>query len=216
MSQAVGLELKSKMASFCHNSSTSTLVPLLGTSFNTISYFSGHLVYLPNALWYSRWIHQRCCSSPRSPSSTIQPGQTVLSISGPSIIPVDNNPNWENAPATNPTTNLTANRLTSSTCSWSKSHWSKNTNEQLADILGWLTNTLNSNQTSSPNINARGTKVCISDTFSSTEPDKLNNFLFQCYLYFHANLVHMDIAKINFVMTYLIKIAQDWFEVGLN
>ena len=26
----------------------------------------------------------------------------------------------------------------------------------------------------------------------------------------------MDIAKINFVMTYLIKIAQDWFEVGLN
>ena len=26
----------------------------------------------------------------------------------------------------------------------------------------------------------------------------------------------MDIAKINFVMTYLTRVAQDWFEVGLN
>jgi len=26
----------------------------------------------------------------------------------------------------------------------------------------------------------------------------------------------MDIAKINFTMTYLTGVAQDWFEVGLN
>jgi len=54
--------------------------------------------------------------------------------------------------------------------------------------------------------------------FSSIEPDKLNNFLFQCWLYFHANLAQfdMDIAKINFAMTYLTGVAQDWFEVGLN
>ena len=26
----------------------------------------------------------------------------------------------------------------------------------------------------------------------------------------------MDIAKINFTMTYLTRVAQDWFEVGLN
>ena len=26
----------------------------------------------------------------------------------------------------------------------------------------------------------------------------------------------MDIAKINFAMTYLTRVAQDWFEVGLN
>ena len=113
---------KSKMASSCHNSSTSTSVLLLGTPFNTISHFSDHLVYLPNTPWHTRQIHQRCCSSLRSPSSTIQPGRIVLLVSGPSIILVDNDHNWENAPATNPTTNLTANRPTSSTCSWSKLH----------------------------------------------------------------------------------------------
>jgi len=26
----------------------------------------------------------------------------------------------------------------------------------------------------------------------------------------------MDIAKINFAMTYITGVAQDWFEVGLN
>jgi len=26
----------------------------------------------------------------------------------------------------------------------------------------------------------------------------------------------MDIAKVNFTMTYLTGVAQDWFEVGLN
>jgi len=104
------------------------------------------------------------------------------------------------------------------TCSWSKLCWSDNTNEQLTEVLGQLANTLNSNQTPGPNTNSRGTKACIPDTFSSTEPDKLNNFLFQCCLYFCANLVqfNMDIAKINFTMTYLTGVAQDWFEVGLN
>jgi len=69
-----------------------------------------------------------------------------------------------------------------------------------------------------PNTNSRGTKAHIPDTFSSTEPDKLNNFLFQYWLYFHANSVQfdMDIVKINFAMTYLTGVAQDWFEVGLN
>ena len=37
---------------------------------------------------------------------------------------------------------------------------------------------LNTNQTSSPNPNIRETKAYIPNTFSSTEPDKLNNFLF--------------------------------------
>ena len=88
----------------------------------------------------------------------------------------------------------------------------------MAEVLGRLANTLNSNQTPGPNTNPRGTKAYIPDTFSSTEPDKLNNFLFQCHLYFHANPAQfdMDIAKINFAMTYLTGVAQDWFEVGLN
>ena len=130
---------------------------------------------------------------------------------------MDNNSNWEDASVTNPVTNLTANRPTSSTHSWSKPHQSDNTNEQLADVLGQLVNTLNSSQTPSPNTNVRRTKACISNTFSSTESDKLNNFLFQCYLYFCANLAqfNMDIVKINFAMTYLTGVVcQAQFTLG--
>ena len=88
----------------------------------------------------------------------------------------------------------------------------------MADILGQLANTFNSNQISSSNTNLRGTKAHIPNNFSGTEPDKLNNFLFQCCLYFYANSVqfNMNIAKINIAITYLIKVVQDWFEVGLN
>jgi len=131
---------------------------------------------------------------------------------------VDNDPNWEDTPTTNPITNLTANRLTSSTHSQSKPRQSNNTNKQLAEVLSQLANTLNSNQTPGPNTNSRGTKAHIPDTFSGTEFDKLNNFLFQCHLYFYANLAQFDtdIVKINFTMTYLTRVAQDWFEVGLN
>ena len=164
------------MASSCHNSST--LVLLLRIPFNTILCISDQITYLPNAPWCSRQIHQRGRSSLRFPSSTIQPGQIVLPVPGPSIVPTDNDPNWEDAPTTNPITNLTANRLTSTTCSWSKPWRSDNTNEQLAKVLGQLANTLNTNQTPRPNANSRGTKARIPDTFSGTEPDKLNNFLF--------------------------------------
>ena len=204
------------MASSHHNSSTPVLP--LGTPFNTISRFSDQMAYLPNMLWRSRQIHQRGHLSLRSPFSTIQPSWIVLPVSGPSIVPVDNDPNWEDAPTTNPITNLATNRSTSSTHSWSKPCWSDNTNEQLAEVLGRLANTLNANQTPGPNTNLRETKACIPNTFGSNEPDKLNNFLFQCHLYFCTNLAQfdMDIAKINFAIIYLTGVAQDWFEMGLN
>ena len=81
------------MAFFHHNFSIhleSTLVPLLGTSFNTISHFSDNLtrVYLPNTLQHSRYIYQRDRLSPRFPTYTIQP------VSGPNIVSMENNPNW--------------------------------------------------------------------------------------------------------------------------
>ena len=43
-------------------------------------------------------------------------------------------------------------------------------------------------------------------------------FLFQCHLYFYANSTkfNIDIAKINFAMSYLTRVIQDWFKVGLN
>ena len=175
------------MASFHCNSST--LVLLLRTPFNMISCFSDQIAYLLNMPWRSRRIHQRGQSSPRSPSSIIQSSRTISPVPGPSIIPADNDPNWEDAPTNPSTNNNITNRPTSSTHSWSKPHWSNNTNEQLAEVLSWLANTLNTNQTSRPNTNSRGTKAHIPDTFSSTEPDKLNNFLFQCWLYFCANPV---------------------------
>jgi len=204
------------MASSRCNSSTP--VPLLGTPFNTISCFSDQMAYPPNVPWRSRRIHQRGWSSLRSPSSTIQPAQTVSPVPGPSIVPADNDPNWEDAPTNPSTNNNIANRPISSTHSWSKPRQSDNTNEQLAKVLSWLANTLNTNQTPTPNTNSRGTKARIPNTLSGTKPDKLDNFLFQCRLYFHANPVQFDtdIAKINFAMTYLTGVAQDWFEVGLN
>jgi len=198
---------KVQIASSRYNSSIP--IPPLGKPFNTISHFSDQMAYPPNTPWCSRKIHQRDCSSPRSSFSTIQPGQTVSPVPGPSIMPVDNNPNWKDAPTNSITNTTTANKLTSFTCSWSKPHRSENTNEQLANILGQLANTLKSNQTPGSNTNIRGTKACIPNTFSSTELNKLNNFLFQCYLYFHANPVqfNMDIVKINFAMTYLTRVA---------
>ena len=166
------------MASSHHNSSTP--VPPLGIPFNTISCFSNQMAYLPNTPWHLRRIHQRGRLSPRSPSSTIQPGRIISPVSGPSIVPVDNDSNWEDAPINPSTNNNITNRPMSSTHSRSKPHWSDNTNEQLAEVLGQLANTLNSNQTPGPNTNSRGTKAHIPNTFSNIEPNKLNNFLFQC------------------------------------
>ena len=122
------------MASSHCNSSTPVLP--LRTPFNTISCFSDQMAYLPSIPQYLRQIHQRGHSSLRSPSSTIQPSWTVLPVPGPSIIPTNNNSNWEDAPANPSTNNNIANRSTSSTRSWSKHHQRNNTNEQLAKVLG--------------------------------------------------------------------------------
>ena len=113
---------------------------------------------------------------------------------------------------------MTSNRTNSATYSWSRPHYSDNTNEQLANILSQLANTLIANQTSSLNTNSRGTKAYILNNFSSTESNKLNNFLFQYYLYFCSNSIQFntDIVKINLAMTYLTGVVQDWLEVGLN
>ena len=81
-----------------------------------------------------------------------------FACSWPSIVPADNNPNWENAPTNPSTNNNIANRPTSSTHSRSKHRQSDNTNEQLAKVPSQLANTLNSNQTPRPNTNTRELK----------------------------------------------------------
>jgi len=56
------------------------------------------------------------------------------------------------------------------------------------------------------------------DWVDGSDPHKLNHFLFQCWLFFRANPSQFstDEEKINFAMTYLSGVAQDWFEVTLQ
>ncbi|KAF5345974.1 hypothetical protein D9756_010902 [Leucocoprinus leucothites] len=68
-----------------------------------------------------------------------------------------------------------------------------------------------------PNV-APVNKARLPDTFSRTDPDKLNIFLIQCRLYFHANPTQFqeDSQKVNFAMSYLTSVALDWVEVALT
>jgi len=61
-------------------------------------------------------------------------------------------------------------------------------------------------------------KAHILDTFNGSDPHKLNHFLFQCQLFFHANPLQFftNEKKINFTMTYLSGVVQDWFKVALQ
>jgi len=61
-------------------------------------------------------------------------------------------------------------------------------------------------------------KARIPDIFDGSDPHKLNHFLFQCRLFFHANHLQFstDEEKINFALTYLSGVVQDWFEVALQ
>jgi len=87
-------------------------------------------------------------------------------------------------------------------------------NNQLAEALRQISENLNRGSAPKPH----QSKACILDTFNGSDPHKLNHFLFQCRLFFHANPSQFstDEEKINFVMTYLSGVAQDWFEVALQ
>ena len=56
---------------------------------------------------------------------------------------MDNDSNWKGASANPSTNNNITNRHISSTRLWSKHCRSNNTNEQLAEVLSQLANTLN-------------------------------------------------------------------------
>ena len=76
---------------------------------------------------------------------------------------------------------------------------------QLAEALRQLSENLNKG--SAPKLHQL--KARILDTFDSSDPYKLNHFLFQCRLFFHANPLQFstDEGKINFAMTYLSGVA---------
>jgi len=67
----------------------------------------------------------------------------------------------------------------------------------------------NLNRGSAPKLHQ--SKVCIPDTFDSSDSHKLNHFLFQCRLFFRANPLQFSTneEKINFAITYLSGAAQD-------
>jgi len=87
-------------------------------------------------------------------------------------------------------------------------------NNQLAKALRQLLENLNRGSAPKP----YQSKAHILDTFDSSDLHKLNHFLFQCQLFFHANPLQFstDEEKINFAVTYLSGVAQDWFEVALQ
>jgi len=85
---------------------------------------------------------------------------------------------------------------------------------QLAEALQQLSENLNRESAPKP----PQSKAYILDTFNSSDPHKLNHFLFQYQLYFYANSLQFptDEEKINFAVTYLSGVAQDWFKVALQ
>jgi len=87
-------------------------------------------------------------------------------------------------------------------------------NNQLAEALQQLLENLNRGSAPKP----YQSKAHIPDTFNGSNSHKLNHFLFQCWLFFHANPSQFstDEEKINFTMTYLSSVVQDWFEVTLQ
>jgi len=124
----------------------------------------------------------------------------------PSTVPyVDNDPDWVDVPIPVPTPVFqtlppVADR--------------NSVNNQLAEALRQLSENLNRGSAPKPH----QSKARILDTFDSSDLHKLNHFLFQCRLLFHANPSQFsrDEEKINFAMTYFSGVVQDWFEVALQ
>jgi len=61
-------------------------------------------------------------------------------------------------------------------------------------------------------------KVRVPDVFDGTDPHQLHHFLFQCRLYFRSGptLFKSDVDKVNFAMTYVSRVVQDWLQVALE
>ena len=61
-------------------------------------------------------------------------------------------------------------------------------------------------------------KICVLDIFDRTDPHQLYHFLFQCHFYFcsRPTIVKSDFDKINFAMTYVSRVVQNWLQVALE
>jgi len=61
-------------------------------------------------------------------------------------------------------------------------------------------------------------KVRVLDVFDGIDPHQLHHFLFQCHFYFcsRPTVFKLDFDKINFAMTYVSRVVQDWLQVALE
>jgi len=82
----------------------------------------------------------------------------------------------------------------------------------LINALYHLSNTLGQPPIAPP------VKVRVPDVFDGMDPHQLYHFLFQCCLYFCSELTifKSDCDKINFAMTYVSGMVQDWLQVALE
>jgi len=82
----------------------------------------------------------------------------------------------------------------------------------IVNALRHLSNTLGRPPVAPP------VKVRVPDVFDGTDPHQLHHFLFQCRLYFHSGptLFKSDVDKVNFAMTYVSGVVQDWLQVALE
>ena len=82
----------------------------------------------------------------------------------------------------------------------------------IINTLYHLFHTLGQPQTTSP------IKVHVPDIFDGMDLHQLHQFLFQCCFYFCSGptVFKSDFDKINFVMTYVSGVVQDWLQVALE
>ena len=140
---------------------------------------------------------------PCSPPPLVEP----LEFHGvdPATIPhIDDDPDWVDTPIPVPTPALQTPPVADR----------NPINNQLAEAFRQISENLNRGSAPKPH----QSKACIPDTFDGSDPHKLNHFLFQCRLFFCANPSQFSTneEKINFAMTYLSGVAQDWFKVALQ
>ena len=140
---------------------------------------------------------------PRSPPPLVEPSE--FHKVDPTTIPhISDDLDWVDAPIPVPTLVFQTPPVTNR----------NPINNQLAEALRQLLENLNRGSAPKPH----QLKARIPNTFNGSDPHKLNHFLFQCQLFFRANPLQFstDEEKINFAMTYLSSVVQDWFKVALQ
>jgi Retrotransposon gag protein len=69
---------------------------------------------------------------------------------------------------------------------------------------------------SAPRSTSTAGKLKEPEPFTGKDPKKLKAFLFQCNLYFRNSVEWDDSKRVNFAMSYLRDVAQEWFQPGFS